>query len=187
MVKINPATWKADKKTSMQLPLRCQLRCEFAAEEQVTLSAETADGTLIPVDFVLGKVRKTYNLENFSKLHMESKKLFGHFIQVYQRQVGEDFNDELPPAPNPPANILQRLRRRAFQELQANRENFGTGYEVDDDRLADEVLEDLDAQKQAAIEAEKAASESAGEAQSSSSVAEPEADGGGSPASQSTT
>lgn len=155
-MKINADEWDVSKTIKLATEGKSQLRLRYSSSELIELTVTRAsDGVVIPIDQIVGTGEKVYDLTGVIAVEAKSKKEFAYSAKFKERQVNEPHNHETPPPPPKPNNLLQRLRNESFRTLVTTREQFGQGYEIDDDdmRTTDELLDD------AAQEAEKKAAQ----------------------------
>lgn len=72
------------------------------------------------------------NLEGYTHLEVQAKE-FGAVVEINGRELGEHFDDKLPPARKVPNNLIGKMQAKLREGLAVRREEALSGYEMADD------------------------------------------------------
>lgn len=148
MLKFNAKEWHSAKKHSVPVNGNTVLDVHISCTEPVIVEVVKEDGEVVQIATLTGTVKERVSVTGALSIELKSKAEFGFRIHQVDRRLDEYRDERKPVEKAPPSNILQMLRRRASEEMFNARENFGRGYEIDDDdtRLIDEIIDEAERQ-----------------------------------------
>lgn len=144
-------TWNAKEFNSLEAKKAAQFECEESGN--LGLHIVSPGNILIAgIDAITGEEVYLYsgqgiihirtNYEGFTAFSILSDKPGSYRVTLNGKATTEQLNDDAPPPPKQPKNLLQAMRQNVQSNLVKMREGFDNGnlpgYEVDDDATFEE-------------------------------------------------